>query len=340
MGSPVFADGRAGAASQAHDPIELVVEDVRAGRPVIIAGPLDGRGPAVLMTAAQHATAEVINLMARSAGGLVCLCVTGERWEQLGLRAQPRRGESALGTAFGVSIEAREGVTTGISAADRARTIAVTCDPSSGRDAVVSPGHVVPVRASDDGVLGRRGQAEAAVELARLAALAPAGVICEVIGADGSVASPEELLALGHEHGFRVVRVDDLVTWVARGAELVRRGTSRRVNTASGAFEAIAYREPGTDREHLALLHGDQRVADAVVRRHVACLAGEAFGDPACGCGARLGRLLEEVAAAPRGILLYLVGESRWHAERDDPRLDRIAEQILGDLGGGCGRGR
>lgn len=318
--------------------LDEILEDIRAGRPVLLTGPLGGRGHTVLMVAAREASAEVINFMVRHGGGLICLALTDERWDQLGLAPQPRVGKRVIETDFGVSIEAREGVTTGISAADRARTIAVASNPANGPEAISMPGHILPVRATSGGVLERPGQAEAAVDLSRLAGELPVGVICDVIGADGSLATDSELGALAREHGLRMLAIDDLVCRRASEVDIVERGSARTIATELGEFGAISYPETTGGNEHLALIHGElQGAASPLVRAHLACFGEHPFADCGADCTARLRSAMEEVAAAGNGVLLYMVGSECRHDAHPDPKLESALRQMLKDLGVGEG---
>src|SRR6201987_874711 len=237
--------------------VEEAIEDIREGRMVVGADEPHGENEGDLTIAAQFATPETINFMATHARGLVCLCLTEERADDLGLRPMTDHNEAPLGTAFTVSIEAREGVTTGISAADRSRTIQVAIHAESTPHDLVQPGHVFPLRAKPGGVLERIGQTEAAVDLARLAGLTPAGVVCEVLKDDGTMARVTDLVDYCERHGLRMVTVADLVEYRRRTEKLVERGASVRLPTEYGEFNAIAFRERLTGKLHLALVAGE-----------------------------------------------------------------------------------
>src|ERR671933_939884 len=223
--------------------IEEALEDVRAGKFVVIVDAADRENEGDLMIAAQFATPEAINFMATYGRGLICLPLTEERCDELGLRPMSDRNETPYKTAFTVTIEAREGITTGISAHDRSRTIQVAIDPSKGRDDLVQPGHVFPLRAREGGVLRRTGQTEAAVDLARLAGLIPAGVVCEVMKDDGTMARVPDLVAYCARHGLKLVTVADLIEYRRRHEKLVERTVSVRMPTTYGEFTAVAFRE-------------------------------------------------------------------------------------------------
>jgi 3,4-dihydroxy 2-butanone 4-phosphate synthase / GTP cyclohydrolase II len=288
------------------------IEEIREGRFVVVVDDPDRENEGDLVIAAQFATPETINFMATHARGLVCLCVTEERADALGLRPMSERNEAPLGTAFTVSIEARDGVTTGISAADRSRTIQVAIAPDTAPTDLVSPGHVFPLRAKQGGVLERMGQTEAAVDLARLAGLNPSGVICEIMNDDGTMARIPDLVPYCERHGLKMITVADLVEHRRRHERLVERGASVRLPTTHGDFTAVAYRELLTGKAHVALVHGDVDGAeDVLVRVHSECLTGDVFGSLLCDCGEQLEQALEQIAREECGVLLYLAQEGR-----------------------------
>jgi 3,4-dihydroxy 2-butanone 4-phosphate synthase/GTP cyclohydrolase II len=290
--------------------VEDAVEDIRNGRMVVVVDDPDRENEGDLVLAAQFATPEAVNFMATHARGLICLCLTGERCEELGLPQMAQRNEAPLGTAFTVSVEAREGVTTGISAADRAHTIQVAIDPESTPHDLVQPGHVFPLRARDGGVLVRSGQTEAAVDLARLAGLSPAGVVCEIMNEDGTMARVPDLVPYCEQHGLRMITVADLIEHRRRTEKLVERVVSVQLPTEFGLFSAIAFRETLTGREHLALVMGDVG-ENVLVRVHSECLTGDVFHSLRCDCGEQLEAALAAIAAEGRGVLLYMAQEGR-----------------------------
>jgi 3,4-dihydroxy 2-butanone 4-phosphate synthase/GTP cyclohydrolase II len=290
--------------------IDEAVEDIRNGKMVVVVDDPERENEGDLVVAAQFATAEAVNFMATHARGLICLCLTGERCEELGLLPMTQRNEARLGTAFTVSVEAREGVTTGISAADRAHTIHVAIDPASTPHDLVQPGHVFPLRARDGGVLVRSGQTEAAVDLARLAGLAPAGVVCEIMNEDGTMARVPDLVPYCEQHGLRMITVADLIEYRRRTEKLVERVVSVDLPTEYGAFTAIAFREKLTGRDHLALVMGDVG-EDVLVRVHSECLTGDVFHSLRCDCGEQLEAALAAIAAEGSGVLLYMAQEGR-----------------------------
>ncbi|HEX2504583.1 MAG TPA: bifunctional 3,4-dihydroxy-2-butanone-4-phosphate synthase/GTP cyclohydrolase II, partial [Gaiellaceae bacterium] len=265
-----------------------------------------------LTIAAEHVTPEAINFMATHARGLICLCLTEERCDELGLKPMTYNNETPYETAFTISIEAREGVTTGISAADRAHTIQVAIDPEKGAGDLVQPGHVFPLRARDGGVLVRTGQTEASVDLARLAGLIPAGIVCEIANEDGSMARVPDLIPYCERHGLKMVTVADLVEYRRRHEKLVERMTTVRLPTAYGEFTAVAFRETLTGKHHVALVRGEVRGHENVlVRVHSECLTGDVFHSLRCDCGEQLEQALAQIGAEERGVLLYMAQEGR-----------------------------
>jgi len=292
--------------------IEAALEDTREGKFVVVVDAADRENEGDLTIAAQFATPEAINFMATHGRGLICLCLTEERCEELGLRQMTDRNETPFGTAFTISIEAREGVTTGISAPDRARTIQVAIDPSRGAEDLVRPGHVFPLRARPGGVLQRAGQTEAAVDLARLAGLNPAGVVCEIMREDGTMARVPDLIPYCERHGIKMVTVEDLIEYRRQTEKLVERMTSVRLPTAYGDFTAVAFRETLTGKHHVALVKGDvDGQENVLVRVHSECLTGDVFHSLRCDCGEQLELALERIAEEPCGVLLYMAQEGR-----------------------------
>jgi 3,4-dihydroxy 2-butanone 4-phosphate synthase/GTP cyclohydrolase II len=292
--------------------IEEALDDIRAGKFVVVVDDPDRENEGDLTIAAQFVTPEAINFMATHARGLICLCLTEERCDELGLKPMTYNNETPYETAFTISIEAREGVTTGISAADRARTIQVAIDPETDRDDLVQPGHVFPLRARRGGVLVRTGQTEAAVDLARLAGLNPAGVVCEIANADGSMARVPDLIPYCERHALKMITVADLVEYRRRHEKLVERATSVRLPTAYGEFTAVAFRETMTGKHHVALVKGEVAgEEDVLVRVHSECLTGDVFHSLRCDCGEQLEQALSQIGAEERGVLLYMAQEGR-----------------------------
>ncbi|MBA2475134.1 MAG: bifunctional 3,4-dihydroxy-2-butanone-4-phosphate synthase/GTP cyclohydrolase II [Actinobacteria bacterium] len=292
--------------------IEAAIEDIREGKFVVVVDDENRENEGDLTIAAQFATPEAINFMATHARGLICLCLTEERCDELGLRPMTDNNETPFETAFTVAIEAREGVTTGISAHDRSRTIQVAIDPSKGAPDIVHPGHVFPLRARPGGVLQRTGQTEAAVDLARLAGLNPAGVVCEIMNEDGTMARAPDLIRYCGQHGLKLITVADLIEYRRHTEKLVERMTSVRLPTAYGEFTAIAFRETLTGKLHVALVHGEVDGRENVlVRVHSECLTGDVFHSLRCDCGDQLDLALERISGEPSGVLLYMSQEGR-----------------------------
>ena len=293
-------------------PVEEALDDVRQGKFVVVVDDPDRENEGDLVIAAQHATPDAINFMATHARGLICLCLTEERADEMGLRPMTEHNEAPLGTAFTVSIEAREGVTTGISAADRSRTIQVAINPESSPSDLVQPGHVFPLRAKPGGVLERIGQTEAAVDLAKLAGVNPSGVVCEIMNEDGTMARIPDLVPYCERHGLRLITVADLVEYRRRHEQLVERGASVRLPTEYGDFQAVAFREKLTGKTHMALVKGDVEGAENVlVRVHSECLTGDVFHSLRCDCGEQLEEALQMIESEGRGVLLYMAQEGR-----------------------------
>jgi 3,4-dihydroxy 2-butanone 4-phosphate synthase / GTP cyclohydrolase II len=292
--------------------IEEAIEDIRQGKFVVVVDAADRENEGDLTIAAQFATSEAINFMATHGRGLICLCLTEERCDVLGLKPMTYNNETPYETAFTITIEAREGVTTGISAADRARTIQVAIDPTKEAADLVQPGHVFPLRARPGGVLQRAGQTEAAVDLARLAGLNPAGVVCEIMNEDGTMARVPDLVPYCVKHGIKLVTVEDLIEYRRRTEKLVERMTAVRLPTAYGDFTAVAFRETLTGKTHVALVKGDvDQRENILVRVHSECLTGDVFHSLRCDCGEQLELALRRIAAEDRGVLLYMAQEGR-----------------------------
>jgi 3,4-dihydroxy 2-butanone 4-phosphate synthase/GTP cyclohydrolase II len=292
--------------------IEEAIEDIRQGKFVVVVDAADRENEGDLTIAAQFATPEAVNFMTKEGRGLICLCLTEERCDELGLRQMTEQNETPFRTAFTVSVEAREGVTTGISAPDRSRTIQVAIDPKSRAEDLVSPGHVFPLRARDGGVLVRAGQTEAAVDLARLAGLIPAGVVCEIMKEDGTMARVPDLIPYCERHGVKLVTVADLIEYRRRHERLVERITTVQLPTAYGEFTAVAFRESLTGKHHVALVKGEvEGQENVLVRAHSECLTGDVFHSLRCDCGEQLEQALRRIASEDRGVLLYMAQEGR-----------------------------
>ncbi len=294
--------------------IEQAIEDLKNGKIVIVADDEDRENEGDLVCAAELVTPETINFMTLHGRGLICLALTGDRCDQLGLPQMTDRNTEDQSTAFTVSIDAerRFGVTTGISASDRATTIHVAINPATVPTDLRRPGHIFPLRARPGGVLQRVGQTEASVDLARLAGLVPAGVICEILSADGSMARRPELEAFAQEHGLTFVTVAQLVAYRLQTERLVHRVAEARLPTEFGEFTVIAYRNDVDKAEHLALVKGEVAgQPNVLVRMHSKCLTGDVFGSRRCDCGPQLHAAMELVAQEGRGAIVYLDQEGR-----------------------------
>ncbi len=292
--------------------IEEAIDDIRRGRMVVVCDDETRENEGDLTMAAQFATPEAINFMAKEGRGLICLALTGERCDELSLNLMAAKNEAPLQTAFTVSVEAREGVSTGISAADRAHTIQVAIDPGSEPEDLVQPGHVFPLRAKDGGVLERAGQTEAAVDLARLAGLNPSGVICEIMNDDGTMARVPDLIPYCGRHGLKMITVADLIAYRRRTEQLVERVVATKLPTAFGEFTAVGYRSLVDDKHHVAMVKGDVDGAeDVLVRVHSECLTGDVFHSLRCDCGQQLEDALARIEQEGAGVLLYLSQEGR-----------------------------
>ena len=306
--------------------IDDAIADLQAGRLIVVVDDEDRENEGDLMVAAEFCTPEAINFMARFGRGLICLTLTEERADFLRLQPMVQENSSRFGTAFTESIEAREGVTTGISAADRARTIQVAIQPGSTPNDLARPGHVFPLRARKGGVLVRAGQTEASVDLARIAGLIPAGVICEIMNEDGTMARVPDLLAFCAQHALRMVTVADLIRYRMQHERYIRRAAEGVLPTAFGEFRTVQYMNEVEDgQSHVALVMGEVDSAatdkDAVlVRMQTHCLAGSVFGSKLCDCRATIDASLKAIAEAGRGALIYL------HTTQRGFGLDRSTE--------------
>lgn len=293
--------------------IDEALEDIRAGKMVILVDDEDRENEGDLCMAAEKVTPEAINFMATHGRGLICLSLTPDHQEKLQVPLMVRDNQSPFETAFTLSIEAREGVTTGISAADRAHTILTAVAPEAKPEDLVSPGHIFPLRARRGGVLVRTGQTEGSVDLARLAGLNPAGVICEVMKDDGTMARLPDLEAFAEEHDLKIITVADIIAYRVRNDSLVHRAAETRLPTCyGGEFKAIVYTNDVDEHEHLALVKGEiDPEEDILVRVHSECLTGDVFGSTRCDCGGQLQRAMRMVEKEGRGIILYMHQEGR-----------------------------
>ncbi|HKJ15297.1 MAG: bifunctional 3,4-dihydroxy-2-butanone-4-phosphate synthase/GTP cyclohydrolase II [Desulfobulbaceae bacterium] len=293
--------------------IEEVIEDIQAGKMVILVDDEDRENEGDLCMAAEAVTPEAINFMARYGRGLICLTLDRAQVKKLDLPMMVKKNKSPFETGFTVSIEARTGVTTGISAADRARTIQVAVNMAAKPEDIVSPGHIFPLRARRGGVLERTGQTEGSVDLARLAGMMPAGVICEIMKDDGTMARMPDLEAFAAEHGMKIATIADLVAYRLRRDTLVHRAVEARLPSHfGGEFKAIVYANDVDKHEHLALVKGEiDPDKEIMVRVHSECLTGDVFGSDRCDCGSQLQEAMRMVSAAGTGVILYMRQEGR-----------------------------
>jgi len=293
-------------------PIEEAIEDYRRGRSVIIVDDEGRENEGDLTIPAQFVDAETINFMARYGRGLICVAMSGERLDELRIPLMVGRNDSRFGTGFTVSVEARIGVTTGISAADRARTVQVLADPDSQPEDLVMPGHMFPLRARDGGVLVRAGQTEATVDLCRLAGVQPAAVLCEIMRADGTMARLPDLKRFATRHGLKIIGVNELISYRLRMDKLIQRVTETDLPTAHGLFRAVAYKSLIDPDEHVALVMGDITTPEPVlVRVHSECVTGDVFGSLRCDCGEQIDLAMQRIGEEGRGVLLYMRQEGR-----------------------------
>ncbi len=283
------------------------LEEMRAGRLLVVVDDEDRENEGDLTVAAEKVTPEIVNFMATHGRGLICLALTGERCDQLRLPPLSPLNTSNFGTAFCESIDAREGVTTGISAADRTRTILKAIDPACRPGDLARPGHIFPLRAREGGVLVRAGQTEAAVDLARMAGLSPAGVICEIMNPDGTMARVPQLKEFCAAHGLKMISVAELIRYRMRTERFLRRVAEGSIETEFGEFRTVAYTSDLNPEYHLALVHGEVGGReDVLVRMHARCLYGDVFGSTSCDCGRLVRCSLEAIAREGLGVLVYL----------------------------------
>jgi 3,4-dihydroxy 2-butanone 4-phosphate synthase/GTP cyclohydrolase II len=292
--------------------IEDAIDAIRAGRMVIVVDDADRENEGDLTIAAEKITPDAINFMARYGRGLICLSMTPERLDELEIPLMVSQNSSRFDTAFCVSIEARGRTTTGISAADRAATVLAAIDPATRPSDLIRPGHMFPLRSRTGGVLVRTGQTEAAVDLARIAGLYPAGVICEIMNEDGTMARVPELTKFAKKHRLLVITVADLIKYRMRTESLVRRVATAKLPTEYGDFQVHAFEDQVQKHSHIALVRGE--IGDGknvLVRVHSSCLTGDVFHSARCDCGAQLDAAMQKIAAEGRGVLLYLNQEGR-----------------------------
>ena len=292
--------------------IEEAVEEVRAGRILIVVDDEDRENVGDLLMAADKATPEAVNFMAKHGRGLICVPMLGDRLDQLEISMMVRDNTAPLGTAFTTTVDARRGVTTGTSAYDRAITIRTLVDPATRPGDLTKPGHIFPLRALPGGVLRRAGHTEAAVDLARMAGCAPAGVICEVLDEDGGMARVPDLMKLARAHGLKCITIKDLIEYRMQTEKLVRRAATTQLPTEYGDFQVIAYETTVDDRVPLALVMGEVGGEQPVLMRvHSECLTGDVFGSRRCDCGSQLHKALTIISRAGRGVLVYMRQEGR-----------------------------
>ena len=292
--------------------IEEAIADIQQGKMIVIVDDEDRENEGDLMVAAEMATPELINFMAKFGRGLICLTLTESRTRELGLSMMVDDNESAFETPFTVSIDARNGISTGISAADRAHTIKVAIDPESSRGDLVKPGHVFPLRAKNGGVLVRMGQTEASVDIARIAGLQPYGVICEIMNDDGTMARVSHLTEFIKEHDLKMITTKDLAEYRLKKEALVEEVTSTILPTHSGEFRSVVFKNVLNDQAHIALVKGEIEADEpTLVRVHSQCLTGDVFGSYRCDCGEQLKKSMEMIDQEGKGVLLYLYQEGR-----------------------------
>jgi 3,4-dihydroxy 2-butanone 4-phosphate synthase / GTP cyclohydrolase II len=292
--------------------IPEAIQDIREGKFLIIVDNEDRENEGDLAIAAEKVTPEAINFMAKYGRGLICMPVTGQRLDELDIPLMVDRNTSRFTTAFTVSVEAKHKVSTGISAADRAQTVKTIIDPNTRPSDLVYPGHMFPLRAKEGGVLVRAGHTEAIIDLAKLAGLYPAGVICEVLNDDGTMARLPQLIVLAEKFGIKIISVAELIAYRLKHEKLIHRVAEAKLPTKFGEFQAIAYKSDVDPKEHIALVMGDVTTPEPVlVRVHSECLTGDVFGSLRCDCGEQIALGMQAVAKEGRGVILYMRQEGR-----------------------------
>ncbi|HEX3516860.1 MAG TPA: bifunctional 3,4-dihydroxy-2-butanone-4-phosphate synthase/GTP cyclohydrolase II [Trebonia sp.] len=314
------------------DEVARAIKDIADGRPVVVVDDADRENEGDIVFAASKATPELLAFTIRYGRGLICVPMLGPDLDRLNVPQMTSRNQEHHGTAFTISVDARDDITTGISAADRAKTIQLLASPTSGPDDLVRPGHVFPLRYAEDGVLRRRGHTEAAVDLAILAGLPPVGVVCEVIGDDGTMLRLPALREFADEHGLALISIEQLIEYRRRTERLVTRVAATVIPNAYGEWRAYGYRSDIDGAEHLALVLGDldaEEGEDVLTRVHSECLTGDVFGSERCDCGTQLDAAMAKIAERGRGVVLYLRG----HEGRGIGLLSKLQAYELQDAG-------
>ena len=311
------------------DPIEDVISDIQAGKLVVVTDDADRENEGDLVFAAEKVTPEAVNFMAKYCRGLICVPTTQQRLKQLGIEQMVSNNRDSFRTDFQVSVDAAEGISTGISAADRAETIRILAEPTAVATDLVQPGHVFPLRAKDGGVLQRAGHTEAAVDLARMAGCRPVAVICEIMNDDGSMARLPELRVFAKEHGLKICSIEDLIKHRRERERLIEKVEVISMPTDYGDFQLHLYRSLVDGVNHLALTRGEfsQSGEDALVRVHSECLTGDVFASKRCDCGGQLHLAMQQIAEAGRGVLLYMRQEGRGIGLEAKVRAYKLQEQ-------------
>jgi 3,4-dihydroxy 2-butanone 4-phosphate synthase/GTP cyclohydrolase II len=312
------------------DSVERAVADIAAGRPVVVVDDANRENEGDIVFAASKATTQLMAFTIKYARGLICVPMLGEDLDRLQLPPMTSDNQEHMGTAFTISVDARDGITTGISAADRARTVRVLVDSATEPYEIVRPGHIFPLRYADGGVLRRAGHTEAAVDLARLAGLAPAGVVAEIFNDDGTMARLPELRAFADEHGLALITIAQLIEFRRHSEQMVRRVVETQLPNAHGVWRALGYQDSVTGTEHVALVLGDLGDGTGILARvHSECLTGDVLGSRRCDCGTQLDAAMATVAAEGRGVICYLRG----HEGRGIGLLGKLRAYQLQDGG-------